>query len=101
MTLEEKAAAIAVLDANIPSVQSVDSDGQYTEVTSYSPDGIHTIRLDQTVMPVRPSTNVGYCRYVSVPENGDEDLINVYADQFGSQPRRPIGWGSYRISDRS
>jgi hypothetical protein len=98
MTPEEKAAAIAVLDANISSEQSVGGDGKYVQVRSYSPDGTHTIRLDEYVMPVGPPSGVGYCRYVSVPEDGDPDLINAYADPFGPSPW-PSGWTSGRIPE--
>jgi len=92
MTPEEKEAAIAVLDANIPASQSVGPDGRYVQVISYSPDGTHTIRLDQYLGPL----GVGYCRYVSVPEDGDPGLINAYADPFGPEPWVK-GWTQYRL----
>ena len=93
MTPEEKTAAIAVLDANIPSEQTP-VDGRYVQVKPYSPDGTHTIRLDEYVSPL----GIGYCRYVSVPEDGDPDLINVYADPFGPESWAS-GWYSYRIQE--
>ena len=92
MTPEEKTAAIAVLDANIPATQSVGPDGRYIQVKPYSPDGTHTIRLDEYVSPL----GIGYCRYVTVPEDGDPDLINVYSAPFGPEPWAS-GWSSYRI----
>ena len=93
MTPEEKTAAIVVLDANIPSEQSP-VDGRYVQVKPYSPDGTHTIRLDEYVSPL----GIGYCRYVTVPEDGDPDLINVYADSFGPEPWAS-GWSSYRFPE--
>ena len=93
MTPTEKTAAIAVLDANIPSEQTP-VDGRYVQVKPYSPDGTHTIRLDEYVSRL----GIGYCRYVTVPEDGDPDLINVYADPFGPEPWAS-GWSSYDISE--
>jgi len=90
MTPEEKEAAIAVLDANIPASQSVGPDGRYVQVKSYSPDGTHTIRLDQYGGPL----GVGYCRYVLVPEDGNPNLINAYADPVGPEPW-VNGWVQY------
>jgi len=102
MTPEEKVVAIAVLDANIPSSQSVDSNGKYVQVRGYSltVDGaVYSLHLDEYVMPVGPPDGVGYCRYISRPETGDDDLINFYNDPFGPSPW-PSGWNTYRISDR-
>ena len=93
MTIEQKETAIAVLDANIPSEQTT-INGKYVQVLSYSPDGTHTIRLDEYVS----SKGVGYCRYITRPETGDADLINVFADPFGPSPW-VSGWSSYRISE--
>ena len=90
MTPTEKADAIAVLDANIPTSQSVGPNGRYIQVSPYSPDGEHTIRLDQYLGPL----GVGYCRYVSLPEDGNPSLINSYADPFGPQPW-VNGWVQY------
>ena len=93
MTPEEKAAAIAVLDENIPSEQTP-VDGLYVQVAMHTVVAnavTYTIRLDQYLTP---SGGIGFCRYVSVPDDDDPDITNVYADPFGPEPW-PSGWSSY------
>ena len=99
MTPEEKTEAIEVLDANIPSSQSVDSSGKYVQIKPYLPDGKHTVYLMEYVAPPGIPAGVGFCRYVSVPEDGDADLINVFAVPFGPSPWAS-GWSTYRLSPR-
>ena len=97
MTPDEKTTAISVLDSQIPASQSLDYSGRYTQVKQYNVEqgGVtYTLRLDQYLTPF---DGVGFCRYVSVPEDGDADLINVYADPFGPEPWAS-GWNSYRLS---
>jgi hypothetical protein len=94
MTPAEKTTAIAVLDANIPSEQTP-VDGLYVQVVSHTVTDnavTYTLRLDQYLTP---SGGAGYCRYISCPEDGDPDLINVYADPFGPEPWAS-GWSSGR-----
>ena len=92
MTPEEKAAAIAVLDANITPEQTP-VGGRYVQVVSHTVVDnavTYTIRMDQYFSP----SGIGYCRYVSVPDDADPDITNVYADPFGPEPW-PSGWTSY------
>jgi hypothetical protein len=100
MTAEERATAIAVLDENIPSEQSVGSDGKYIQVLPYSPDGIHTIKMNESTAPRGPQDGVDYCRYVSVPEDGNSDLTNTYTDPFGPESQHS-GWSvKHEIPDK-
>lgn len=83
MTPSEKAEAIAVLDANIPASQTVDPEtGYYVQVKRFSPDGIHTIWLDQyhDVAYV-----AGYRRYCTVADTAIDDLIHTYTVVYGPQ----------------
>jgi hypothetical protein len=99
MTPEEKTAAVAVLDANIPASQSVGAAGRYTQVMPYNlteSSVTYTLRLDQYMTPAGVPDGVGYCRYITRPETGDADLINVYADPFGPSPW-VSGWTQYRL----
>lgn len=87
MTDQQRTDAIAVLDANIPVVQNT-VGGKYVQVLSNSPDGQHTVRMDEYVGP----RGVGYVRVVSVEEVGDSDLINVYKDHVGPETYMGNGW---------
>jgi hypothetical protein len=95
MTAEERATAIAVLDENIPSEQSVGSDGKYVQVLPYSPDGIHTIKMNESAAPRGPQDGVDYCRYVSVPDNDNPALTNTYTEPFGPASQHS-GWSVKR-----
>lgn len=85
-TLAEQTAALAVLDAAIPSKQTTDTKtGRYAQVVGYSPDGVHTVGLDEYLGPA----GVGYIRWV---ERTDASGTRWRYDDPQGPEVRSSGW---------
>lgn len=85
LTMTQQVTALAVLDVTIPAVQTVGSNGRYTQVVRVSPDGTHTCGLDEYL----GSFGIGYIRFV---ERVDDTGVRWrYSDPHGPEDR-PSGW---------
>lgn len=87
MTLPEKTTAIALLDLNIPENPDT-HDGKFTQIVSYSPDGVHQVALDVYNGP----QGAGYIRRVERDKNG---ILWRYSDHSGPESWRRSGWESF------
>lgn len=85
LTLAEQIAALVVLDAAIPAQQTVGQNSRYTQVIGYSPDGVHTVGLDEYLGPA----GVGYVRWVN---RADATGTRWQYDDPQGPEARPSGW---------
>ena len=85
LTAAQQTAAVVVLDASIPTAQTVGRNGRYIQVIGSSSDGTHTCGLDEYLGP----RGVGYTRWVErLDDTGARWRYEVHT---GPETERPSG----------